>query len=86
MIKDIYRYIALFLYSFFSSVLMLLVLGFAISSFYYFKEGSFNFPASQVKRAIVFGCVAGSAITLYVLVVNVINKFSTKKSPPEDPK
>jgi hypothetical protein len=65
---------------------MLLILGFVISSFYYFKDGGFYFPKSQFERAIVFGCIAGTAITLYVLVVNLINKFKARKSPPSDPK
>ncbi|WP_072032297.1 hypothetical protein [Erwinia sp. 9145] len=85
MSKNIYRYIALFLYSCLSSIVMLLVLGLALSSFYYFKEGFFDFPESQRIRATVFGCIAGTAITLYVLVVNLIDKFKARKSPPSDP-
>lgn len=85
MIKSVYRYIIFFLYSCFFSVLMLCILGFVISSFYYLKEGSFDFPKYQVLRAIVFGCIAGTAITLYVLVVNIINKFKSCKSPPSGP-
>ncbi|MGV3345952.1 hypothetical protein ACGVWS_09460 [Enterobacteriaceae bacterium LUAb1] len=84
--KTIYSYMVLFFYSCFASVLMLFILGGAVSIFYYIKGGNFYFPLSQVKRAIVFGCIAGTAITSAAIVFNLIDKFNTrKKSPPSDP-
>ncbi len=77
--KVIFNYLALFLYSCISSMLLLFVLGVCVAVFYYFKDSVFYFPLSQVKRAIFFGCIAGTAITLAIIVFNLIDKFNTCK-------
>lgn len=83
--KKLYGYIVLFFYSCLSSVLMLLLLGGVIAVFYYFKGNDFHFPLNQVKRAIVFGCIAGTAITAATIVFNLIDYFKVRKTPPSDP-
>ncbi|MBV4365788.1 hypothetical protein [Erwinia phyllosphaerae] len=84
--KKICGYAALFFYSCFSSIIMLIILGAGISGFYYIKSGFFNFPLSQIKRAIVFGCIAGTAITVAAIVFNLIDYFKARKSSPSAPK
>jgi hypothetical protein len=83
--KQLYAYTVLFLYSCLSSTLMLLLLGGVIATFYYLKGDGFYFPLNQVRRAIIFGCIAGSAITLATTVFNLIDKFNSRKKPPSDP-
>ena len=82
--NKLYGYIVLFFYSCLSSVLMLFFIGGIITVFYYFKTDDFHFPLNQVKRAIVFGCIAGAAITLAAIVFNLIDKCNSRKSPPSD--
>ncbi|TKV06291.1 hypothetical protein FDX19_20135 [Citrobacter sp. wls619] len=84
--KQLYGYVMLFIYSCLSSILMLLLLGGGIAIFYFLKGNEFNFPLGQLKRAIVFGCIAGSAITLATIVFNLIDKINARKKPPSDPK
>ncbi|WP_395755595.1 hypothetical protein OT793_12325 [Edwardsiella ictaluri] len=83
--KRLYAYVILFIYSCFSSILMLLVLSGVISIFFLLKGDGFYFPLSQLERVIVFGCIAGSAITLATIVFNLIDKFNARKKPPSDP-
>ncbi|MBJ3816736.1 hypothetical protein F9C28_17930 [Shimwellia pseudoproteus] len=82
--KQLYGYVMLFIYSCLSSILMLLFLGGGVAIFYFLKGNGFNFPIDQLKRAIVFGCIAGSAITLATIVFNLIDKYSAHKRPPSD--
>ncbi|MCY9847282.1 hypothetical protein [Pectobacterium jejuense] len=84
MIKSLYRYIALLLYSCLFFILMLLSLGIIISSVYYFSHGVFNFPKYQVERAVVFGSITGVAAWLGILIFKLLDKF--KKKPHSDPK
>ncbi|EBP0013882.1 hypothetical protein HX37_24790 [Salmonella enterica] len=84
--KQLYGYVMLFIYSCLSSILMLLLLGGGIATFYFLKGNEFNFPLGQLKMAIVFGCIAGSAITLATIVFNLIDKINARKKPPSDPK
>ncbi|WNN48565.1 hypothetical protein RIN58_00135 [Siccibacter colletis] len=79
--KPILSYLGLLVYSCISSMLMLLFLGGCVAIFYYLKDGVFYFPLSQVKRAIFFGGVAGTAITLATIVFNLIDKFNARKKP-----
>jgi len=83
--KQLYGYVMLFLYSCLSSILMLLLLGGGVAVFYFVKGDGFYFPLNQLKRAIVFGCIAGSGITLATIVFNLINKFNARKKPPSAP-
>lgn len=83
--KQLYSYVILFLYSCLSSIVMLLFLG-GGQSFIFFKGDGFYFPVNQFKRAIVFGCIAGTAITLATIVFNLIDKFNSRKKTPLDPK
>ncbi|URQ62204.1 hypothetical protein LQ939_08135 [Pantoea alhagi] len=82
--KRLYGYVMLFIYSCLSSILMLLLIGGGIAAFYFLKGDGFYFSTGQLKRAIVFGCIAGSAITLATIVFNLIDKFNARKKPPSD--
>ncbi|RXA93796.1 hypothetical protein EQP49_22230 [Yersinia sp. 2105 StPb PI] len=78
-------YIKLFIYScIFCIVLGFLFIGGGVL-FIYLTKGYFFFPVYHVKRVFVFGCIAGSAITLATIVFNLIDKFNTRKRPPSDP-
>ena len=77
--KTILNYFGLLLYSCISSMLMLLFLGGCVAVFYHLKDDVFYFPLSQVKRAIFFGGVAGTAITIATIVFNVNDKFNKHK-------
>lgn len=79
-------YFKFLIYSCFFCILLGFLLIGTGALFIYITKGYFFFPTYHVKRVIVFGCIAGTAITLYVLVVNLINKFKARKSPPSDPK
>lgn len=83
--KQLYSYVILFIYSCLSSILMLLLLGGGIAAYYFLKGDGFYFPLSQLKKAIVFGFIAGSAITLATIVFNLIDKFNARKKPPSPP-
>lgn len=72
----IFKYFALLIYSCTYFMVMLFLAGLCIAGFYYFNNGWFNFPLSQVKRAIVFGCIAGAAATSTVMIFNFIDKFN----------
>ena len=77
--KAILKYFGLLIYSCISSMLMLLFLGGCVAVFYYLKDGVFYFPLSQIKRAIFFGGVAGTAITIATIFFNVNEKFTKNK-------
>lgn len=66
-------------------MLMLFVLGVGASLIAYIKNGYFLIPDGQITRAIVFGGIAGTAITLATLVFNLIDKYNSGKTPPSDP-
>ncbi|EBS4549509.1 hypothetical protein DQK32_27265, partial [Salmonella enterica subsp. enterica serovar Newport] len=53
--------------------------------FIYLTKGYIFFPVSQVMRVLVFGCIAGTSITLAAIVFNLIDKFNARKKPPSDP-
>lgn len=77
-------YIKLFIYS----CVFFLVLGFLLvgggALFIYITKGYFFFPVYHVERVFVFGCIAGSAITLATIVFNLIDKFNVRKKTPSD--
>lgn len=77
-------YITLIIYSciFCIAFGFLLIGGAAL--FIYLTKGYFFFPVYHVERIFVFGCVAGSAITLATIVFNLIDKFNARKKPPSD--
>lgn len=78
-------YIKLLIYS----CVFCIVLGFLLicggALFIYLVKGYFFFPVYHVERIFVFGCIAGSAITLATIVFNLIDKFNARKKPPSDP-
>lgn len=78
-------YIKLLIYSCVFCIIVCFILGAGASFIIYIKNGYFLIPDGQVKRAIVFGCIAGTAITLATIVFNLIDKFKARKSPPSDP-
>ena len=71
------------------SCLFCILLGFILlgigALFIFFTKGYLFFPAYHAKRVLVFGCIAGSAITSATIVFNLIDKFKSRKSPPSDP-
>ena len=78
-------YIKLLVYScIFCIVLGFLLLGGGVL-FVYLTKGYFFFPVYHVERIFVFGCIAGSAITLVTIVFNVIDKLNARKKPPSSP-
>lgn len=77
-------YIKLLIYSCFFCVAVCFLFGGGASLIIYLKHGYFLIPEGQIIRAIVFGCIAGSAITLATIVFNLIDKFNTRKKPPSD--
>lgn len=83
--KKIFPYVIMFFYWSLALSLFLLAVGSIISIIHYFSDGVFIFPKNQIKRAIVFACIAGSAITLAVIVFNFIDKFKARKTPPSNP-
>jgi hypothetical protein len=84
--KGVLAYITLFIYSSFFVGCLLLTVGGVISIMHYMSNGVFYYPENQVKRAIVFGCICGGAITLVTLLYKIIDKISSNKKPPSDPK
>ena len=78
-------YIKFLIYSCFFCVLFCVILGVGASFILYIKNGYFLIPEGQIKRAIVFGCIAGTAITAAAIVFNLIDYFKARKSPPSDP-
>ncbi len=78
-------YIKLLIYSCFFCILVCFIFGAAASFIFYLKNGHFLIPEGQIKRAIVFGCIAGTAITAAAIVFNLIDYFKARKSPPSDP-
>ncbi|BBJ69865.1 hypothetical protein [Enterobacter sp. 18A13] len=78
-------YFVLFIYS----CVFCIILGFLLMGggglFIYLTKGYLFFPASEVIRVFVFGCIAGSAITLATIVFNLMDKFNARKKPPSDP-
>ncbi|MBS9200262.1 hypothetical protein KER63_26000 [Escherichia coli] len=62
------------------------ILSFCVSCIVYITKGYFLIPEGQVVRAAVFGCIAGTAITLGTIVFNLIDKFNSRKKTPLDPK
>lgn len=78
-------YIKLLIYS----CVFCIVLGFLLigggALFIYVTKGCFFLPVYHVERVLVFGCIAGFAITLATIVFNLIDKFNARKKPPSAP-
>ncbi|MBS1205950.1 MAG: hypothetical protein H6R25_2849 [Proteobacteria bacterium] len=78
-------YIKLFIYS----CIFCITLGFFLigvgALFIFLTKGYLFFPINHVERIFMFGCIAGSAITLVTIVFNLIDKFNARKKPPSDP-
>lgn len=70
--RAVCRFVYLYLYSCFFCVLLLLFVGFSISAAFYFLHGSFSFPIEQIERAIAFGVICGTSITLYAIITFLI--------------
>lgn len=41
---------------------------------FYFKEGELLVPKGEVERAVIFGFIAGTSISIYVFVVSIFKK------------
>lgn len=81
--KIFFKYFALLIYSCIFFMVILFFAGLCIAGFYYFKNGWFNFPLYQVKRAIAFGCIAGTVATSTAIIFNLIDKFNARKKPSD---
>lgn len=76
-------YVILFIYS----CVFCIILGFLLmgGGFIYLSNKRISFfPMSEVMRVFVFGCIAGSSITLASIAFNLIDKFNARKKPPSD--
>ncbi|QBR49029.1 hypothetical protein [Erwinia sp. QL-Z3] len=78
-------YIKMLVYSCVFCMFFCFVLGAGASLIAYIKNGYFLIPDGQITRAILFGGIAGTAITLATLVFNLIDKYNSGKTPPSDP-
>ncbi len=78
-------YIKLLIYSCVFCILFCFILGAGASFIMYIKNGYFFIPDGQIKRATVFGSIAGTAITSATIVFNLIDKFNFRKKPPSKP-
>lgn len=67
-------YLWLWLYSCFFCVLLCFLIGGASSIFFYFKEAEFLVPKGEVERAVIFGFIGGTSISIYVFVVSLFKK------------
>lgn len=74
------RFFLIYIYLCSCAVLLLFLVGGGISLFFYFKSGMFIFPSEQIVRAVFFGVVAGTAISLYMLVTTFLGRFKNKTS------
>ncbi|BBJ69872.1 MULTISPECIES: hypothetical protein [unclassified Enterobacter] len=79
-------YLKLFIYACVFSIGVCLVLGAGVASLIYFSKGYWFFPLHQIKRALVFGTIAGTAITVAAVVFKLIDVFNARKKTPSDPK
>lgn len=75
-------YFKLLIYSCVFCILLCFILGAGASFIIYIKNGYFLVPDGQIKRAIIFGGIAGIAITSATIVFNLIDKFNFRKKPP----
>ena len=75
-------YIKLLIYSCIFCIMVCFILGIGASFIVYIKNGYFLIPDGQVYRAITFGCIAGTAITLATILFNFIDKHNSRKKPP----
>jgi hypothetical protein len=74
------RFFLIYIYSCSCAVLLLFLVGGGISLIFYVKSGVFVFPSEQIVRAVFFGVVAGTAISLYMLVIIFLEKFRNKSN------
>jgi hypothetical protein len=72
------KYIKLFIYSCIFCVLANLIMGVGGAALIYIYKGHFYYPFHQVIRAISFGVIAGSAITLAAISFKLIDTFKIK--------
>ena len=58
----------------FFCVLLCFLIGGTNSIFFYFKEGELLVPKGEVERAVIFGFIAGTSISIYFFVVSLFKK------------
>lgn len=73
--RGVLAYVTLFIYASFFVCCLLLAIGGVISIIHYILNSVFYYPVNQVKRAIIFGCICGGAITLLSALYKIIEKF-----------
>ncbi|TCV90964.1 hypothetical protein EDC52_1274 [Biostraticola tofi] len=78
-------YLKILIYSCAYCIFFCGLMGTGASVFIYFKTGFFLIPEGQIIRGFLFGCIAGSAITLTVIVFKLIDKYKARANPPSDP-
>jgi hypothetical protein len=74
------RFFLIYIYLCSCAVLLLFLVGGGISLIFYVKSGFFVFPSGQIVRAVFFGVVAGTAISLYILVIMFLEKFRNRSN------
>lgn len=74
------RFFLIYIYLCSCAILLLFLVGGSISLFFYVRVGVFIFPLDQIGRAVFFGVVAGTAISLYMLIITFLEKFRNKSS------
>jgi hypothetical protein len=79
-------YLKLFIYTCIFSIGVCLILGEGVSSLIYFSKIYWFSPLTQIKRALAFGIITGTAITIVAIIFKLIDKFKSHKSSPSDPK
>lgn len=79
MIRLIFKYAKLFIYSWFFCIAFLLLIGGVISTVSFLSKGEFNFPVEHIHRAIFFGFVGGSAISLAAIIFRGLDWYRARK-------
>ncbi|WP_339011965.1 hypothetical protein [Aeromonas popoffii] len=72
-------YLRLWLYSCLFCVLLCFFIGGVTSIVFYFKAGEFLVPKGEVERAVIFGFIAGTSMSIYVFVVSLFKKSEKKE-------
>ncbi|WP_434461490.1 hypothetical protein ACMV5L_22295 [Serratia plymuthica] len=79
MTGSLIKYIKLFIYSWVFCIAFLLLIGAVISTVSFFTSGEFKFPFDQVLRAVFFGFVGGSAISLAAILFKLLDWYRSRK-------
>lgn len=84
MIRLFFKYAKLFIYSWFFCITFLFLIGVAISAVLFLTKGEFDFPFEQIHRAIFFGFIGGSAISLVAVIFRGLDWYKSRKVKSDD--